>query len=190
MQPPYTRGGTNLSAVPFHNQMYKNFPSIQVGKNFTETERSIIASKGGATFGMTLDNTIVVNNEVPTTSNDASFSQLEFMDEQTTVREYFFNNIKRDCSQAVLTQGNLKAGIQMFNEANIRALFLQYYVQLSSPAYVITIDSEAAQSYFAENLFLSIDYLAGSVTAAMSVPMVTQLRTINIDFTAQFEQII
>ncbi len=140
---------------------------------------------GGTVIGNNPPATNIVAGEVVTTyktdvagNPDVSFKYLNYVDTSSQAREYIYNNNRARFSQSRLTEGDVIDGRDMANEQVIRSFQKRLYIALSGPEYVLFEAGEAALKYFVDNMIVSIDKAAGSVTLQLTPPYVTQLREI------------
>jgi hypothetical protein len=150
-----------------------------------ETEIESIKAAGGTIIGTNTSGTSTILGEVVTTykfdnagNADSTFKYLNTVDASSAGREYMFNQIKRDCAQSRLTEGDRIPGRNMHNQSSIIGKFLEYYGTLSGGDYCILQAGEQARQYFLRYLTVTLSLSNGTVTATMKCPVVTQLRTV------------
>jgi len=83
-----------------------------------------------------------------------------------------------------LTQGAVIAGRSMANQATVEAYCGKLYGELAKQA--ILQAGETAQKYFSTNLVVTLNLSTGTVTVTGQLPIVTQLRIINVTFQVSF----
>ncbi len=178
-------GGPALASLPYFNTPIPSFPTIKIGRGFTEVEIGTLLTAGVSVIGENATGTNALVGEVKTTyktdaaaNPDPTFGFLNFVDTASNVREYFHNNYKARFAQSRLTAGNVSRGRDMANDVVIRAYTEQLYKDLAGPSFVLVQDGEAAFVYFKDNLVITLDLALGKVTITMFVPIVTQLRQI------------
>lgn len=178
-------GGPALASLPYFNTPIPSFPTIKIGRGFTELEINSLLVAGVSVIGENATSTNALVGEVKTTyktdsaSNlDITFGFLNYVDTASGIREYFHNNYKKRFAQSRLTAGNVSRGRDMANDVVIRAYTEQLYNDLAGPNFVLVQDGEAAKVFFKDNLVIVLDLGTGKVTITMFVPIVTQLRQI------------
>ncbi len=179
-------GGAALASKPYANTPITGLEVIDVGFGFTALEVTQLEDAGATVIGNNKARNSVIMGQTLTTYKtdtagnvDTSFKFLNYVDTASTGREYFFNNLSSRYAQSRLTDGNLIKGRDMTNETEIRATMTGYYNDLSESDYVVSRSGEDALNFFKSNLSVSADLSDGSVTMAFSLPIVTQLRSIN-----------
>jgi len=174
-------GGPALASKPYFNTPMPYSPLSKTNLGFTRNEVELITDDGGFVLGNnTAGNTLLIG-EVPTTyktdsagNPDSSFKYLNYVDTISTIREYFYNNLKSRFSQSRLTDGSLVRDYDIANQELIEAYHTQLYVELSEM--VLTQSGENALRYFNQNMNVTVDLLTGTVQTIMKTPIVTQLR--------------
>ncbi len=186
-------GGPALSSKPYFNTPMPNLPIISTGKGWQGTESEQLKTAGGFVMGNnTAGNSIIIDELVTTYKTDSAsnadltFKYLNYVDTASAGREYFYNNLKSQYAQSRLTEGDLVPGRDMANANSIAAFCTKLYSDLSGPDYVLTQAGETALQFFNDRLSVSLNLLTGTVTILMSVPIVTQLRTIVATFKIEF----
>ncbi len=189
------KGGTALATRPYFNTPFPNLPIIILGRGWSSVEVQQIGLAGGSTIGSNLTRTGVIAGEMFTTyktdaaaNPDDSFNFLNKVDAAVNAREYFFNNIKKEYAQMRLTSGSLVPGRPMTNETQIRGFLMSLYRDLSETAFVLTVAGPEAETVFADNLIVEIDFSAGAVDVVFNrVPLVSQFREFFGTFKIAFE---
>jgi hypothetical protein len=138
----------------------------------------------------------LISNEAVTTyktntlgQTDVTFKYVNFVDTLSLVREYTFNNLKADLSQHILTTGKLIDGRPMVNKEGFIGTMMGYYAALSEdPAYVLLRAGSAERQAFRDALdSVAISLASGSITAESIANIVSQVRSVIINFTPTFE---
>ena len=186
-------GGPALASKPFFNTPFFNLPLIPVNKGFSRSE---IASLATASVSIMLNNKVntqLLTSEVLTTyktdtagNDDLSFKFLNYVETATGIREYFFNNLKSEYVQSRLTEGDVVGLRSMANPAIIKSFVIGLYNDLSEVNFVLTQAGETAHNFFIQNLNVTVDLETGLATIDMVVPIVTQLRKIEVDLQLSF----
>lgn len=179
-------GGTHLSSKPYFNTPFSFLPVITIGKGFTSgdgSEIETLLTKGGFVLGNNISGNSIISGEVVTTyktdaaaNPDTSFKFLNSVDTGVAIREFFFNNVRANYAQSRLTDGDLIPRVPSANEDSIRAFLIGLYILLSAPEFSLTRSGEANLVFFKNNLSLTLDLSAGSVTGEMTTPIVVQFR--------------
>ena len=115
---------------------------------------------------------------------DTSFKFLNYVDTASAAREYFWNNLKKRFAQSRLTEGDLIRGRDIANALSIEAYLTELYADLSE--LTILQAGETALQFFNDNISVTLDLSLGKATVTMIVPIVTQLRTINVSMQLAF----
>lgn len=187
-------GGPALASLPFFNTPMDEIAALAVpSREFTPTEIGQLNDSGGSVIGNNPAETGVITGAIHTTyktlPSGAPDPTWEFLNYRLTgggIREYFFNNLISKFGQSRLTEGTLSPGRDMANEDSIREFNVRLYQNLSGPGFVLTQKGEAAIQAFKRDLIVSLDLETGTVTITAVVPIVTQLRTINITIKIAF----
>jgi phage tail sheath gpL-like len=179
-------GGVHLSSKPYFNTPFSLLPVIPTGKGFTSgdgSEIETLLTKGGFVLGNNIAGNSIISGEVATTyktdaaSNpDTSFKFLNSVDTGVAIREFFFNNIRATYAQTRLTDGDLIPRVPSANEDSVRAFLTGLYTLLTEPEFSLTRSGEANLNIFKNNLTVSLDLSAGSVSGEMETPIVVQFR--------------
>lgn len=182
-----TRGGAALASLPYFNTPLANLPLIDEGVGFSKTEIEELKTNGACVLGNNSGRTSIIMDEFVTTyktdaaSNaDPTWKFLNSVDTASAAAEYIFNNLKSDFSQSRLTDGDLISGRAMANESKIRGAMVGYYQALAGEDFVLVEAGEDALAFFKDNLTVTIDKSAGSVTMTAKLPIVTQIRVITV----------
>jgi len=175
------RGGIHISTLPYHNTPFKNLPLIDADREFSLTEVNFLTDAGWSVIGNNIARTEAIAAEIVTRYQtdaagdpDLSFKFLNFVDQASTVRDVFHTELKETYRQFRLTEGDLRPGFNITNEADIRGEILNIYNQLAD--LVIVVAGTDALTLFKENLVITLDAVNGLVTISMLDPVVTQLR--------------
>ncbi len=186
-------GGAALASKPFFNTPFFDLPLIPVNKGFSRAEAASLSIAGGSLMINNTANTQLITSEVLTTyktdvagNDDLSFRFLNYVETITGIREYFFNNLKSEYVQSRLTEGDVVGLRSMANPAIIKSFIIGLYNDLSEVNFVLTQAGEAAHNFFIQNLNVTVDLETGLATVDMVVPIVTQLRKIEVDLQLSF----
>lgn len=186
-------GGTQAASLPYFNTPFFNLPIIDTGKGFTQTEIDSLNDSGGFVLGNNTTRTNIIADEVFTTyktdvagNPDLTYQFLNSVDTFSNIAEFFFNNLRADYAQFRLTDGEVTSGYNIANEGTIRSSFIDYYQTLSGPGFLLTRSGRENVKFFAEKLTFTLDLLEGKVTSIAEVPLVAQLRQMDIILKAVF----
>jgi len=184
-------GGPELASLPYFNTQMTALPVQDIANGFTATEQANLLAAGVSLIGTNItNNTVLLGTQVTTYKTDAAsnsditWKYLNYVDTSSVAREYFFNNLKARFSQSRLTQGAVIAGRSMANQATVEAYCGKLYGELAKQA--ILQAGETAQKYFSKNLVVTLNLSTGTVTVTGQLPIVTQLRIINVTFQVSF----
>ncbi len=187
-------GGSALASKPYFNTPYPDLAPIQTGRGFTRLQIETLTKVDGiSVIGNNPANTGVVSGQLVTTyktdaqgNPDVTFTFLNFVDTATEVREFFQQNLVKRFAQSRLTLGDVVAGHDQANEKIIRSFFKRLYQTLSGPGFVLLQSGVVAAKFFKDNLTVTLDLVTGKATITMIVPIVTQLRIINVTMQVAF----
>lgn len=193
-------GGTFFAAIPYHNTPFINLPVIETGDDFSDIEAVELEASGGWLLRNNPANTVIISGEAVTTYKtdtlgnvDTTFKYVNYVDTLSNVREYFFNNLKADLSQHILTTGQLIGGRPMVNADGFIATMMGYYATLSGingdNNYVLlragSAESKAFKQAITDSIVINLS--TGTITTASIANIVTQVRNIISNFTPTFE---
>lgn len=189
-------GGPAIASLPYFNTGPLPLPVQLTGAGWTSTQGGDIddlEDAGLSTLGKNTAGTAMILGPTLTTYKtdaagkaDASWKYLNYVDTASQCREFMFNNVKADTGQHRNTDGNLEAGRSMHNIESVTNLFIGYYGTLSGPDYVLLRSGEANLIFFRDNLTVTQDLATGSFTVTCILPIVTQVREINIPISLSF----
>ena len=178
-------GGAALASKPYFNTPFPNLAIIKTGRGFSSQEVTGVENVGGTLIGNNSAETEVITGAVLTTYKtdsagnvDITFKYLNYRDTSSSVREYYFNNLKKRFAQSRLTEGSISRGRDMANQLVITAYCEKLYQDLAGPEYVLVQDGEEAIDYYKNHLIVVLDLALGKATIQMITPLVTQLRDI------------
>ncbi len=178
-------GGPALASLPYFNTPLEDLPLIPAGRGWTVLEIEQLFDAGGAVMGVNTAGNTAITGEVVTTyktdaaSNpDPTFQLLNYVDTQSRIRDYRWNNLKARFAQSRLTEGSVSRGRDMANSVVIRAFVEKLYQDLAGPGFVLVQDGAAAIAFYKDNLTIILDLSTGKVTITDLTPIVTQLRQI------------
>ena len=176
-------GGVALASLPYFNTPLSLLPTIKQGRGWTDTEIETLFTAGGSVMGVNTGGTGALVGEVVTTyktdaaSNpDPTFQFLNYVDTESNIREYRWNNARTQFAQSRLTTGATSRNRDMQNQSTIRAFFEKLYKDTSGDDFVLTVKGDAAEAFYKANLTVTLDTATGTATVTDLTPIVTQLR--------------
>lgn len=176
-------GGPGIAALPYFNTLMPYLPTIPKGYGYTEIEVRQLNAAGGSVMGNNPTGTDVIIGEVYTTyktdpagNEDVSFRFMNYTDEQSIAREYFWANTRARYAQSRLTAGALLNGRDMVNELSVRTFLSGLWGDLSSAEYAILAAGDAYLEFFKDELDVTLDLAEGTITIAAKLCYVTQAR--------------
>jgi phage tail sheath gpL-like len=185
-------GGASIASLPFGNTPVPNLPLIAVGDEWSDDETALLNAAGVFMLGNNPTYTQIIFGNTPTTyktdtagNPDLSYEFIEYVETASNIREYFWNNIRAIFAQSRLTNGDI-VGPQMANAATISAAFDALYATLAGPNYMLVQAGESEMAFFKANKTITLDLATGTATVYMVVPIVTQLRVINVTMKLAF----
>ena len=191
------RGGAHIASLPYFNTPFFNLSLIDTAKGFTTGatgEEGELNDAGGFLLGNNVSNNTIIASQVYTTyktdvaaNPDLTYQFLNSVDTLSNIAEFNFNNLRADYAQHRLTNGAVQPGYNMANADTIRSSLIEYYITLSGQGYVLTRAGQTALTFFSENLTITLDLLNGKVSSIAEVPLVVQLRKLDIILKAVFE---
>ena len=184
-------GGIHIASLPYFNNLFPNLPIANATDFPSQEDQDEAESNGLSLIGPNRAFNGTIFGAMATTyladvggNPDTSYKFLNSVDTASANREFFVNNYKAKYAQTRLTNGDLKAGFDMANEASIRAFSGELYDELSDEA--LTQAGRAAKKDFMDNLVISLDLTTGTATVTAAPLMVSQLRvflgTIQVNF--------
>ncbi len=178
-------GGVASASLPYFNTPLALLPLIKSGRGWTDTEIETIFAAGGSVIGVNTGGTSALVGEVVTTyktdgaSNpDPTFQFLNYVDTESNIREYRFNNLLARFGQSRLTEGALSRNRAVANEALVRAFVEQLYQDTGGDDFQLTQAGDTAVAFYKAKLDVDLDLATGTVTITDETPIVTQLREI------------
>jgi phage tail sheath gpL-like len=186
-------GGPALASLGLYNTPLSYTTVTAPELLFDETSQTQLTGYGYSIIGVNESKTMMITGQVVSTYKfndkgqaDPSFKYLEYIRTGYLALEIFFRTLKSAYSQFRLTEGDLVPGRAMTNKEQIGAEFTNIYNTLASQDYALIPAGTASQKYFFSNLNLVLDIADGIVTASGILPIVTQIREIDIAFRMSF----
>lgn len=187
-------GGMALASLPYANTPMFNLPLIDTGLGFLFSEINQLNDAGGSVIGNNrAGNTVVLGRLLTTYKTDSagnpdtSFQYDNYVTTASVCREFMYNNLRAKFAQCRLTSGALEQGRAMANAASIAGETVSLYDSLSDLALVQGGDT--ALKFFKNNLTVTLDIANGSTTILMVLPIVVQLRRMNVVMRLVFENL-
>ena len=188
-----TIGGPAIASLPYFNTPLARISVADINTGFSEQEVSELLTAGISVIGNNIVNSVVLLGQVVTTyktdsagNPDVTFKFLNYVDTGSNVREFMFNNGKRDFSQTRLTAGDTIALRAMVNTTSLKSDYIKYYEELRGPNFVLVAAGEAALQFFKNNFNISTDLPNGKVFIEMQVIIIVQLRELIINMKIAF----
>lgn len=176
-------GGPGIAALPYFNTLMPYLPTIPEGRGFSEEEVEQLFDAGGSCMGNNITGTDVILGEMVTTyktdpagNQDLSFKFLNYVDESSIAREYFWLNVRKRFAQTRLTSGAVLPDRDMTNEGVVRSYCAGLYGDLSSADYAILQAGTDYIKYFKNNLRVTLDLSLGRIIITAKLCYVTQAR--------------
>lgn len=187
------RGGVALASLPYFNTLLPDAPLPVEGLGFSQAEIEGLYDAGGSVVGGNAGRDAVLLGEQVTTyltdaaSNaDPTWKHLNAIDTASNIREYMVNNSRARFAQSRLTEGTVTQGRDQVNAAAIQQYMEQLYAELSGRDFVLTQSGDTALAFFRSNMTVTLDMVAGSATVTMIVPIVVQLRAVEMTIRIAF----
>lgn len=176
-------GGPGIAALPYFNTLMPYLPTLPSGTGYSSEEVEQLLAAGGSCLGNNIAGTNVICGEIVTTyktdpagNKDDSYKFLNYVDESSIAREYFWRNIRKRFAQSRLTNGAIINGRDMANAQTVRTYSLGLWGDLTGPDYTILQAGEEQKKYFKDNLFVTLDLAKGRITILAKLCYVTQAR--------------
>ena len=186
-------GGTGSASLAYYNTPLARTDIANASNLFSGTAQNNLLSDGYTIIGVNSSNTTAIMGQVVSTykfdkigNPDNSFKFLNYIRTGYYALELFFRTLKSINSQARLTEGDIVANRIIRNKKAIEGQCIDIYTLLSSQDYMLTMAGQEATKYFNTNLQVDLDIQNGIVTISGKLPIVTQIRTINISFQLSF----
>lgn len=186
-------GGSALASLGYYNTPLPDTDPVDASELFTGTEQGNLKDDGYTIIGVNGAGSSIIMGEVVSTyktdalgNEDVSFKFLNYIRTAYLAMEIFFRTLKADYSQFRLTEGDVVAGRAIVNKEGIEGEYLRIYKLLSGPSYVLTQAGSTAESYFYNNLSITLDLANGKITSGGQLPIVTQIREFNVVFQISF----
>lgn len=190
-------GGMHIASLPYFNTVIPALHVEPCGKYFTDAEQDALITAGASILGNNVANTNIILGTTVTTyktdisgEQDNSFRYLEYVDTVTTCREYLYRNIRQRFLNSRLSDGNARLGYNMATSGVIASYIAGLYNDLANEALVKAgrdpVSGADWAVYFSENLDVALNLETGVATVTMLLPIVTQLRAIELTMQVSF----
>lgn len=184
-------GGRHISALPYANTVVLNMPVIRQADQFTSLELTQLRDGGVSVVAPNPNFSAMILGEMVTTNTtnesaqpDDSFKFVSVVDTMAAIRDAFFGTFKLRYAQSRLTNGALRPGLDMVNQASFEALTEEVYLSLAEDALVQA--GQPALADFRLNRIVEVSIAEGKITFACAPLLVTGLRiilaTISVNF--------
>ncbi len=176
-------GSRALASLPYANTVIPNMPVIRPADQWTQTQLASFRDSGVSVIGANRNFSAMIAGEIVTTNttdeaanpND-SFKFLNTVDTVAAIRDAFFLNFRARYGQSRLTDGALRAGRDLANQASIEAFTEGIYQSLAED--VLVQEGQAAVADFKLNRQVIVDVPNGKVTVNVAPLLVNGLRVI------------
>lgn len=186
-------GNAGLASLAYYGTPLPLCDIADANLLFTGQEQSNLKDDGYTIVGVNSSNTSAIMGEVVSTYKfkvngdpDVSFKYLNYIDTGYLCLEIYFKTLKSTYSQSRLTEGALVAGRAIANKESIAAKYTEIYKTLGSQDFVLTQGGGDAEKYFYNNLAVDTVMATGTVNTSGILPIVTQIRSIDIVFQLAF----
>lgn len=186
-------GGPALASLALYNTPLSNTNAANPVNLFSALEQATALEDGFSVIGVNESSSEAITGPVVTTykynalgNADPSFKYVEYIRTGYTALEYMFNTLKATYTQYRLSQGDVTPGRAETNLIGITNFFLSMFATLAGVDYTLCPTGKQSAKYFANNLSVTANYATGVITATGQLPIVTQLRQINISFQMSF----
>jgi len=149
---------------------------------------------GGIVRGNNIPKNAIISGEAVTAyktdavgNADNTFKFVNYVDTGTAFREFQYNNVRARYAQVRLVDGPLIPGVPSVNADELVRFLTELYATAGEPEYVLAVAGAEAQSYFRQNLSVSINFATGTATVIEKVPIVTQFRAMNATIQIRFD---
>lgn len=175
-------GGINKATLPYFNT------PLTFGKPkgfITEADLTLLIEEGISLFTTCCNRTVL--SEVVTLyktneagNRDYSWHFLNYVDTMSVIREFIVNNLRQRFSQTRMTDGDLVAGVSMANNGSLKSALVRLSSILADKGrnHEKGIIRTGFVDFITENITIQQDLTLGLWNFKMSVPIVTQVRTI------------
>lgn len=188
-----TVGGAGSASLAYYNTPLANTNPPDPDLQFDEQEQVNLTDDGFTIVGVNSSVTNTIMRDVVTTykfntlgNPDVTFKYLNYIRTSYLALEIFFRTLKSSYSQSRLTEGDVVAGRAIANKETIEAEYTRIYKLLSGEDFVLTQAGADAESFFFENLSITLDIADGKVTSSGQLPIVTQIRDFIVTFQVAF----
>lgn len=186
-------GNVGLSSLAYYNTPMALTDIADPDLLFDGTEQDNLKADGYTIIGVNKSKTQAIMAEVVSTYKfntigdpDNSFKYLSYKRTGNATLELFINNLKSTYSQFRLTEGDLISGRAMANQESIEATYERLFQVFGGEDFVLVQSGSEAATYFRDNLTILLDLQDGLVTSNGLLPIITQLRQINMTFQLSF----
>lgn len=184
-------GGRAIATLPYANTILPNSSISKPQDQLTSSEMSDLTNNGVALVGPNRSFTSTILGEVVTTSltnpagdPDESFKYLNTVDAAAAIRDAYVLNSRIRFGQSRLTDGDLREGRDMVNQASFEAFTEEIWQSLAEDT--IVQDGSAALRDFRRTRQVSVDVRAGRITLDIAPLLVSQVRAIVGTITVNF----
>jgi phage tail sheath gpL-like len=186
-----TVGGVHQSTKPYTNTILSGWELPEIGTEFSSAELELAKDKGLFAIGthrsgqyLTFSETVTPYQLNTQGVQDDSFKYIETVDTITHARQYTADYLTSNYSQSALATNTNASGFAIATQKSITSDMLVVFSTLSSTNYILLDSGE--QEQFVKNLLVLVNKRTGTVSIQLVFPVISQLRTINVNITLAF----
>lgn len=186
------RGGIHQSAKPYPNTILNGWELPEVGTDFSADERASLKGSGVFCIGvhksgqyLTFAEAVTPYRKSASGAADNSYTFVEYVDSLVHCRNYINEVLASVYAQSALAASATVVGFQVATEASIVGEMIDLFAKLASDDFLLL--DQGADTVFTSNLKVTVDKRQGLVTIACVLPILTQLRRIDLAMTLTFD---
>jgi phage tail sheath gpL-like len=186
-----TVGGVHQSTKPYTNTILAGWELPEIGTEFSGAEIELAKGKGLFVIGthrsgqyLTFSETVTPYRLNSQGVEDDSFKYIETVDTITHARQYTVDYLTSNYSQSALATNTNASGFAIATQKSITSDMLVVFNTLSNTNYILLDSGEQVQ--FVQNLVVLVNKRTGTVSIQLVFPVISQLRTINVNITLSF----
>jgi len=156
------RGGIGMASIPYHNTNLTKY--ISVIEDFTINETSILESKRVGVIGKDTSGFNILLGSMFTTevvdnlgNPDTTYRFLNNVDVSMVLKEYFYNNLKKDFAQSTMVRANAIPERGQKTTVDVKAKLNLYYLALVEFGIVERFDD------FKKQAIVEFDFINGII---------------------------
>jgi len=187
-------GGPSTASIPYHETSLPLLEPMDPQDVFTKQEEDLLNDDGVSVVknnksrnGIVLDTVVTTYKTDLVGDPDDSYKYQNAVDGDSQSLEYIFNNLKKRYAQSALTDGNIRPGFPMANEASIKGFIIGLKNDLSGDKLTLLREGGDIDKEYKDKLIVTItDLLNGKVSISGINPLISQLRQIDGAFQLNF----